>query len=172
MLKKYIATKTRECFIDDISLCIAVYILLIIVVWHFDLIHTPLQPESLSTLYIAEGIGYEKENKDAPNLGIKGKDGTLYDSPIFDFSLVGDKTPIGETINKAFDKPVKIWYKEKFHRYIYQLSLEDVIIYDLQEANNNVSVFNRWVPTSTLSLLTTIYLYVYFYFIIFPKYKR
>ncbi len=164
--------RLRE-FTRELCLCFGFCVIFIAIAWRFNLLYTPIHIESLESLDYVEGFGYAIPKKGNPNLGVETRDGERYDMPVFDFSLSPKGAPSHLQIKRmAFGHQVKIWYKEKNHRYIYQISIDNEIIYDVQSANENVASFNQWGPTCDFILYPSFFLLLYLSLFIEPRFKH
>ncbi len=161
--KVAIASNKYEQFKTDIYRCIGFCALFIAFIWHFDWLPTPLKAETLESLSFVEGTGIIVHKKGDSNLGIQTASGEWYDWPAFDFTLFGNKDDpsVTQVVEQSVGHSIQIWYKKQFHRYVYQFVLEGDVIYSLQEANRSIEHFNRWIPTSSLTLFSCYFLTVY-----------
>jgi len=121
--------------------------------WLVGLIDPILSEESPENLSVLEGTAYNNGlGKGISSFKINTNRNNGQFTPSFDFSLVDDN--IDDT--KMIGKTIRIWYKQHGifmggKGFIYQIAINNKIIFDIAAANAKIDGFNRKrVPVSYL----------------------
>ncbi len=147
-----------------------------LVVWgciYSEILPPILQKEQFNDLSYIEGVTYGVPTNGGFILSVKSPDNTIPNGPVLDFLLVTSNKPdFLDDKEKVFGSFVQIWYREKYHRYIYQLIVNGETICTLEDANNNVEHCNIWNQYMYYIISFEIVLLLYLVFLISPKHKR
>ncbi len=165
-------TNKLVSFSENIIMCFLICAGIMAILLTHNFLPPLLNQEQLENLNSIEGLAYGIPLRGGYNLGIELLDGSRQYHPAFDFNIftVSQSQDAIDNVKKdCFGKRVKIWYINKFHLYVYQLSVEGDIVYDLQEANNNVALYN-YQPISLDVMIFVILILIYLVLIVRPKF--
>ncbi len=147
-----------------------------LVVWGcvcFEILPPILQKEKLNDLNYIEGMSYGVPTNGGFILSLESTDNKITNGPVLDFCLVTSNNPdFLDEKEKVFGSFFQLWYREKYHRYIYQLIVNGQMICSLEDANNNVEQCNKWNQYIYYTISFEIVLLIYLIFIVSPKYKH